>query len=209
MGFPMVTDYLLILQSADCCLIFAVLLLHFTERCLLCGCNSTSTICWLLSGTFPPCTIAILPCLRTPTRIIVTSVSWSIIISEIGVECIALHQSFSSWLLLQICEFICDNLTYLTKRTFSAALIWSYWLAYDLRGFPAEAARAWTGCCRSCEFCVQRSGHLCFLSTGGTSLPCPSVSVTKSVAMNSCHVQYMCNLMSVDDNCVYAWCRRI
>ena len=31
----------------------------------------------------------------------------------------------------------------------------------------------------------------------------------KSVAMNSCHVQYMCNLMSVDDNCVYAWCRRI
>jgi hypothetical protein len=67
----------------------------------------------------------------------------------------------------------------LTKRTFSAALIWSYWLAYDLRGFPAEAARAWTGRCCSCQFCVQRSGHLCFLSTGGTSLPCPSVFLAK------------------------------
>jgi len=59
----------------------------------------------------PLCTIAILPCLRTPTRIIVTSVSGGIIISEIGVEWIALHQRFSSWLLPQICEFICDNLS--------------------------------------------------------------------------------------------------
>lgn len=31
----------------------------------------------------------------------------------------------------------------------------------------------------------------------------------KSVAMNSCHVQYMGNLLPVDDNCVYAWCHRI
>lgn len=152
--------------------------------------------------------IAILPCSRTPTRIIVTSVSWNSIISKIVVEWIALTKvSVVGLCFIYVGLYVTIYL--MAKTTFSAALIWSYWLAYDLRGFPSEAARAWTGCCCSYQFCVQRFGHLCFLSTGGMSLSCPCFFSPKSVAMYSCHVQYMCNLLHVDDNFVYAWCHRI
>jgi hypothetical protein len=37
---------------------------------------------------------------------------------------------------------------------------------------PVEAARPWTERCCSCEFCIQCTGHLCFLSIGGTNLSC-------------------------------------
>jgi hypothetical protein len=37
-------------EFLGCFIIFAVLL-HFTEGCILCGCDSTSTVCWLLPGT--------------------------------------------------------------------------------------------------------------------------------------------------------------
>lgn len=208
----MVTDYLLILHCADCCLIFAVLLLHFTERCLLCGCNSASTICWLLSGTFfPLCTIAILPCLRTPTRIIVTSVSWSSPISEIWVEWIALHQSFSNWLLLQICEFICDNLSDKENFLRSSHLVllaglWSQRFSrWGCEG--VDWALLFLSILRPTLWSPLLSLHWRYKPTLSFRFSCKRASLCIRLMCNI--LLYMCNLLPIDDKYVYAWFHRI
>jgi hypothetical protein len=57
----------------------------------------------------------------------------------------------------------------LMKQTCCASFIRSNWLSHDLGGIPAEAVRPWSERCCSCEFCIQCTSHLCFLSIGGKS----------------------------------------
>ena len=102
------------------------------------------------------------------------------------------------------------------KRTCCAAVIWSYWLAYDLGSFPIETARPWIERCCSCEFRIQCAGHLCFLSTGGMILPCPAVLLFRQRLLQCFHL--ICAISqcvksagcwNTHDSCVYAWWYRI
>ena len=96
------------------------------------------------------------------------------------------HQS----LVVALCYFIMELYVAicLMKRTCCAAVIWSYWLAYDLGSFPVETARPWIERCYSCEFRIQCAGHLCFLSTGGMILPCPAFLLFRQRLLQCFHL---------------------
>ena len=124
------------------------------------------------------------------------------------------HQS----LVVALCYFIMELYVAicLTWGTCCTAIIWSYWLAYDLGSFPIEAARPWTECCCSYQFHVQCASHLCFLSTGGMILPCAALLLFRQRLLQCTHL--ICQMLlcmksagcsSAHDSCVYAWWYRI